>query len=340
MPKQPSQSESAQEAHINVAFCFDLVRPDYLIYTLTTLVSLFENNKSNRLRVYIVSRDLGANGKKEIEKMAANYAQELVFISEFTQEQLKLIEQLHATGLRHRFEGTSLLPAACYYRLLLPFLVSEERLLYLDAADIIVCEDLCELYNTDFDGCLVCGVSDLWLGAPTHTKDSAAFDDDEVCKVHPDWLSERENLSPEALACYINSGVMLWNLAAIDRSEYLECLRRTTSVRLTTADQSAINVMFRGRIKNIGEKYNFMLDYKRPYAAHMKRRDQHLVHYTKQSFREHPWGRTTYFYRLYYHYLDKTRYAGFRHRPKAALQKAIRLLLPKRRRQAMPPKSL
>ena len=324
-PKHAETRAGNGEQPLKIAFCFDLVRKDYLIYCLTTLVSLFENNKNNRLRVYIVSRDLGENGMREIKTLAARYGQELVFISELEASHLRLIEQLHAKCMTRRPERWGKLPPACFYRLFLPFLIPESRVLYLDIADIIVCDDLQQLYNTSFDNNLVCGVLDLRQDVVRRV-DAETFDTEVVRAIRPDWRDEPWG--------YINSGVMLLNLEQFDLEKYLGQLVRASDFAFAHADQSLANIVFRGKTKVLDKKYNFFVHYRRKYIDHMMMRNQHILHYTGQCYQKYPsQAHTKYYYKLYYYYLDKTPYAGFRHAGHTPLTRLLKRLLPKRSTQ-------
>ena len=329
MTQDKSASAGAQSRPISVAFCFDLVRKDYLAYCLTTLISLFENNKNNRLRVYIVSRSLGDADKDRIEKLTAGYSQESVFIGNIAPEYDRLIADLFASSVKSRPADWNNLPPAAWYRLLLPFLLREERVLYLDIADTIICGDLRELYETDFESSLVCGVSDLRCNE-MRTLDPAAFSEDALRTVRPDAQKTRKSWSEAVCGGYINSGVMLLDLKGFDFEDYKRQLQRAATLIEPHSDQTLVNLLFRGRIKYIDVKYNFMVRYSRKFRRHLKRRDQVIVHYVGQVYLRYPrLLYTKYYFRLYYKYLDMTAEKRRRPVPKTLPGRLLRMLFPK-----------
>ncbi len=123
-----------------------------------------------------------------------------------------------------------------HYRLLLPEIVQESRVLYIDA-DAIVDGDLSPLWNIDLGDCVLAGVQDV-------------------------------GMTPSQLAAvgmrpgdtYVNAGVTLLDLGAIRRDGiYERWLQEINTNAYSCGDQDVINLTCRGRIKRMGNEWNSSL---------------------------------------------------------------------------------
>ena len=317
--------------HLNIALCFDIVRPNYLAHVLTTMVSLFESNKSNSLRIYVISRVLGDDAKAEIESLAEKYAQELIFIGEFDAVHADLIDRFYreyCNWSKNRDpDRPPAFPMATYYRLLLPFLVPEERVLYLDAGDIVVRRNLAEFYNTEFGDNLICGVRDLWESEIL--KQRPALEDEDFRAFRSTWPRLQQKAGTTGFDMYINTGVALWNLHAFNLAEYESELKRladfvhSKGLGALDADQYLSNLLFCRRTKSVHKKHNFLIDYD---AANIRIRTQDacILHYADEAHKAPPLFNTRRHYDLYYKYLDMTSCAGFRPEYSLTLKHALK----------------
>ena len=127
---------------------------------------------------------------------------------------------------------------ATYYRLLVPQELEVDRFLYLDV-DLLCRMDLQPLYTADLQGCPVGMVPEAPL---------ASCIDETVRGLMKDF-SEGE--------AYYNAGVLLVD-AARWREEGLtmKCLEFVSAHRPQFHDQSAMNMLLRGRIRSLPHHYN------------------------------------------------------------------------------------
>lgn len=111
----------------------------YMKYTTVLMQSLFETNPDKNFCFYIIYNDL----KQEERDIVRQYAVENNARVEFVQVDGKRYEG---------FPTRQRLPIETYFRLEIQELLPEyvERLLYLDC-DMIICRDIDELYNLDFE---------------------------------------------------------------------------------------------------------------------------------------------------------------------------------------------
>jgi len=129
---------------------------------------------------------------------------------------------------------------AMWYRLFLPELLSGvDRVLYLDS-DTIVTDYLGELWATD--------LSEHWVAAVTN--------------VFEPWSEHRPaELGLPGPAAYFNSGVLLFNLAAMRRDGRGEALRelvRTRGAELLWPDQDVLNLVLGERRVALHPRWNCM----------------------------------------------------------------------------------
>jgi lipopolysaccharide biosynthesis glycosyltransferase len=143
------------------------------------------------------------------------------------------------------FRGATVGPGRshmAYCRILLPQLLDEPRLLYLDC-DVLIFRDLSELFDLELSS----------------GKVIAAVPDSETLTLADDsyTLASAMNLSPGG--CYFNSGVMLMNLDTLRKENFtetsLEFFKRWSG-EYRFWDQSAINFLLHGQIEELPEHWN------------------------------------------------------------------------------------
>ena len=198
------------------------------------------------------------------------------------------------------FEGaavTKYFTKEMYYRLLIPRLLpDEERALYLDP-DIIIFRSTEEFYRSDFDGSLMIAVPD-YLGDVYYPE-------------------RKKNLGLESRYKYINSGVILFNIAPMNECFSIDDMFRfmdECGLTLEFPDQDLINVYFKDRIKYAPREYNFTTEYvstgdflRYVFSPRYRRSEREravIAHYMGKC---KPWKPSYYykFYRIYRSYLNK-----------------------------------
>lgn len=119
----------------------------------TSMASLFENNKSfDEIHVYIFENPLSDENKDKLNQLAGKYNRTLHFIP---MPDVNKVENLGLKDVRAGWFFNS------YMKLYLDDLLPDdvERILYLDS-DILVTDDLTELWNIDLKGHCAAGVID------------------------------------------------------------------------------------------------------------------------------------------------------------------------------------
>lgn len=185
---------------------------------------------------------------------------------------------------------------ATLYRLFLPQLVDEPRILYMDT-DLVADLDLAELWDTDLQGRPLGAVPDPCLSGAIGRKGTTP---------QAQWAARvaRASLSMGIpMSRYFNAGVLLLDMAAIRRNgDFAAALQLVLSnPRLIHPDQDALNKVFFGRSAVIPQKFNYLL-----HSAEVEHLTEGVWHY---SGPRKPWNEDTPKADRYRHYLSLTPWA-------------------------------
>lgn len=150
--------------------------------------------------------------------------------------------------------------AATYARLLLPLLLpaSLDRVIYLDS-DIVVCADLCELWDTPLDDNLAMAVQDI--SCPFFDNE-LALADRGVSDFHivvKRGIGNLEELGLDPRSPYFNAGILLINLEGWRAESVGEaCFNVLQENRdhVLWWDQYALNVVLAGRFGHLPARWN------------------------------------------------------------------------------------
>ena len=208
---------------INLALCCD---DNYVIPVLTCLTSVFENNRKYSFHVYIITAGISKKNESKFQHLANFYNHNI---------DLKSVDSSRFDVLPSR--GRYVI--ATYYRYILPEIILDDKVLYLDG-DIIVTSDIGDLWQTNVDNYACAAVEDQRC--------------DNVLLYNRFFLT----------STYFNAGVLLVNL------EYWRLNKITAQLfqfsidnydKLLYQDQDALNVVLSGAIKYLSYKYNFQAEW-------------------------------------------------------------------------------
>jgi lipopolysaccharide biosynthesis glycosyltransferase len=229
----------------NVAVCI-VSSDEYAPFASVVIQSLIYNSTpDNNYDVVLLSDDMLMRNRWRIESQADghdNVSIRIIDISEIVKE-FNFYTWAHFTS-------------KTYYRLLTPDLFSAyDKIIYLDS-DIVVNQDIAELYKTDLEGYLL----------------AAAYDTHVVsyCTQDPP-LEQRDynikTLKMEEPEQYFQAGVSLFNVKAYHEnyeSGYL--ITQGAEHQLRWLDQDLLNMLFYGKIKRLPNKWNVMVANVMPYV--------------------------------------------------------------------------
>ena len=270
--------------HAALAFCDP--KGTYSRHAAVVMASMFENTK-DKIFLHIIHDDtLSSHNREKLKATAENYGQRIEFINvESLLEGTSIdVSKLTIDGAR----GT-------LFRLLIPQLINEKKILYLDC-DLIIDLDIAELWNEPLDGKTIGAVCDVWSldyikGTPVPWRYALAW---EIMGIRND--------------SYFNAGVTIMDLERIrDRYDFLnevDTFYDNYTKCLTLADQDCLNYIFAGDVQFLDHRYN-RIDLK-SFTDEGHGSIWHMAGGAK------PWtlcskGKVD---ELYWHFLSKTAYCG------------------------------
>lgn len=222
------------------AFSFD---EKYVKYFSVTLLSLIAHSNPESRYEIIVFYDWLSREKKEIVKglLPVNFSIRFICVTAYVNE---IFGDIKSKVSSKNWDVST------FYDILVPLLMPEyERVLYCDS-DIIFKDCPDEIFNIPFDGKKLIAVKDtVQLAILKHTEDK--FLQNQVAFINQD-------IGIQDLRYYFNGGVLLFNNREIEREEYLDrALQALSFPLLPTADQDALNFIFKDEVKIISQRYNF-----------------------------------------------------------------------------------
>ena len=245
---------------INIATALNSL---YMRYTYVMLTSLFTNQTGADIHVYLLHSDLSDEEQECLQSLAQSYGHTIHYL------------HIDRKSFPVELPTTQMWSLESYYRLvLLDILPAEvDRLLYFDV-DMIINKPILDLYKTDFEGSYFCACKDMTVSFPMSDIR------DEIFKEHI-----------AAGFTYFNSGLMLWNVAALrgkySFKDYME-LAEELEYKMLAPDQDLLNYMHWDQIKFVDE-YRYNLFSRMAYANGVRyeqaREEAVIVHYAGMK----PW---------------------------------------------------
>lgn len=195
---------------------------NYVMPLTVCITSILENNKENKIDIYILFSALTDNQKNILNNLAKKYGQIINL--------LQVNEKYFDTAPTLRWSKET------YYRLLVNEFLPKDigKIIYLDC-DTIVNKSLDDLYEIN--------MNEKYLAA----REEVSNDD----------IKKRLGLG--STTAYFQAGVILFNLnkcRELLNYEMVEKKIKELGEKITTADQDVINVIFEGKILPIDKKFN------------------------------------------------------------------------------------
>lgn len=203
---------------MNIALCTD---DRYANHCAICITSILENNKLEDCHIYVMTEGLLDENIKKFHYLEEYYKKPV---------EVKVIDGKMFEGL----QVTGRLPRSMYFRFMLPEIINDSSVLYLDC-DIIVRHSLRDLFHIDLTN-YACGVVEDQCG-------------DDV-RMH-----NRINM----FSRYFNSGVLLMNLDYWRKYDIAKKLIDyiANAGWLMCPDQDALNVVLEGEVLYLDYTYNF-----------------------------------------------------------------------------------
>jgi len=210
----------SQQSRMNIAIIFS---PNWANYILTEVYSIFKNNPSP-VKVYLIS-DTGGDIDTShlLSHFGEGYETEFINAEETFKKYIKTNNNVST-----RFTKYAL------YRLLLPELIQEDRLLHIDA-DAMIVSDIRKMYEMDLYDYYMAGAIDIGADAYNLKR--------------PLGLSIHDH--------YVNAGVLLMNLKKIREDNLMKkWVNEADSKSYPAHDQCILNLTCKNKILILDKMYN------------------------------------------------------------------------------------
>ena len=193
-------------------------------YLVVDLYSLLETNKTIK-KIYLLLETDNADNVPMLNKLIQKYSVEFILIN-FN----NIFDKLVAEGNINR---DTIYSNFCFARLALPYLIEEDKILYIDT-DAIVLKDISRIWHLDINNYYLAGC-----------RDYGVLTDDTYTRLGINGK-------------YVNSGFILLNLKKIREDKVADkWFSFINTHELKYPDQDALNVFCQHKILYIPSMYNF-----------------------------------------------------------------------------------
>lgn len=214
------------DMRIPIVFATD---ENYLFFTCVAITSVARSAGTDTFyQIYILTAPCFTDSTGLLKRVQLRYSNihiEVVYVD----------EKIFQNATIHNAHVTK----ATFYRLVLCDLIEEETCLYLDG-DVIVTEDLQELYQIEMGENYLAGCRDIWI-------DLLSEEDRET---------RRERTGIPSMDMYINAGVLLFNLKRLKADEMDKIFISQIQQDYLFEDQDILNVCCYGKILRLPAKWN------------------------------------------------------------------------------------
>lgn len=206
---------------------------EYAIPALVTIYSLLHHaNRPESIQLYVLlSSDFPVERKEQIDQllMQANAPKAIYFDMGAMYDEVSL-------NIAHTSSAT-------FFRLKLPDLLPhEDRCLYLDT-DLLVCDDLSELFRMDFEDCYFASVTAAFYCEPQRK------------------LAHEKSIDVPDLINYPNAGVLVMNLSKMREDGLSAAFDLLVQKNYPMQDQDVLYKACYGKIKRLRPTFNALNGY-------------------------------------------------------------------------------
>lgn len=259
----------------NIIPIFFSIDDNYAPFLKIALSSMIEHsNNENEYRIYVLYSKLSNANKLDITNFLSHQQN---FVCEFIDMNSHIAEISDALFTRDYYSKTT------YYRLFIPRLFPQyNKALYIDS-DIIILDDIANLYNIDLGTNLI--------GATP----------DESVQIVPEFITYVEKYLDIKHEHYFNAGVILMNLDELRKFNFeKKFVSLLHQIKFSVAqDQDYLNAICKDRVTYIPSVWDKM-----PFPnSNVKESDIKLIHYNL-TFK--PWHYDGILYEdIFFKYVDK-----------------------------------
>lgn len=219
------------ENSLNIVFSFN---QSFFQYFFVALKSLIDNSSSDKFYdIVVFNSDIDLKSYVKIKSILPdNFSVRIFDISNYIKNEFSNVE------LKPYFIWS----VEMYNRIFIPFLMEKyDKVLYLDS-DLIINNDLSELFQIQSDNKPIMAVNDFSYLAENNI----------------DKTRLRDVLNVDNSEKYFNSGVLLFNIKKIDKSLYKKAFVEASKIKdLLHPDQDILNKIFNNQVYYLDFAWNF-----------------------------------------------------------------------------------
>lgn len=270
---------------------------NYIKFLSATILSIIMHSSSqNKYEFIILHKDIGKEDQFFIKEMIKEYPNFYVRFYHMGQYGDKY--QINSWMCRSYITETA------YYRLLIPILFKNlKKIIYLDC-DIIVQDDIAELFHIDLKGNIIAAVKDHFI--------SQIQKDKELC--FPGfWNYAHDILCIKDISGYFNSGVMVFDIQKMNEKDIFDQFLNVAKINNRYfQDQNILNSVLQGNILYLDPAWNVQLNMSSEIYTHLlssQYSSPKILHFCSQR---KPWnsipGRETMWNSVWWKYARKSIY--------------------------------
>ena len=231
------------------------VNNSYVKQLATVILSIIKNHKTkNPFLFYVLQTDITINNKNILDKIVKSNSKysKIEFI-----DMKDVLKNFDLEKYMSRRENYTYISIETYFRFFIPELLPNiDKCIYIDA-DILVLQDIEELYNENILGYYAGVVQDNWQSYLTYKNDikTAYGAYDTYYSYYRLKLQKKNNK-------YFNAGVLLLNLDEIRKDNIVDKLWEFAAKEspLEYQDQDVLNAVLEPKLKYINPKWNVLKD--------------------------------------------------------------------------------
>lgn len=206
----------------------------YMQHAAVMLCSLFETNRNKQFDIYLLTDGITDTSENRLQEMCHKYSSRLIV----KQPETELGKSL---GINLKDLPVGQWHTMMYYKLFMPVMLPPQcdRCLFLDV-DMVINDDIAPLYNWELNGSIIAAAEDI-----------------------PDCVEIKKRLNLKQADAYINSGVMVCDLAAWRKVEsahpVFEFVKKVSSI--ITNEQDVIAMYFKSKLSFLPIRWNMTTFY-------------------------------------------------------------------------------
>ena len=228
-----------EKIHLALAFCDP--KGTYCQHAAVTIASVFANTKSPVCFHVLHDDTLTQDNKEKLEKLAADFKQEIDFINVGT-----MLDEGKIRPMNLGVQGAG--PRGALFRFCLPYVLQEDKVIYFDC-DIVCQLDIAELWNIDLQEKSLAAVPDNH--ALNYLETGKVVSHKREVKL---W-----NFLGIHYEKYFNSGVLVMNLKKMRDNNFMQRVEKAYQYFrecFVYNDQDCLNYLFTDDMVVLPEKFN------------------------------------------------------------------------------------